>query len=638
MPDNTSPYQLHCAQLTWQPNDIPFALPFSDTYYTVQNGLAETQYVFLTHNQLTKRWQALHQHQHPLFTIGETGFGTGLNFLASWQLWRTIAPANARLHFISVEKYPLHTKDLQRALAIWPTLKPLSKQLLDHYPTLVPGHHCLKFDDDKITLHLWLGDANECLAQWSASTRIDAWFLDGFAPAQNPSMWDMALLQQIAKYSHTGTSFATFTAAGNVRRNLIKQGFTVKKKPGYGHKRDMLCGHYTGTAQLPTHHQPVNPTKRITIIGGGLAGVLSAHALARRGYRVTILERQAKLAQGASGNPQAVLYTRLSADTNHFLQFTLHSYLYALRFYHNLAKQGGLANNSHDFCGVLQLADSDQRRRLWPKLRQAFAHHDRLVQFANAEQASALAGMAIPYSGWYFPTSGWLSPHAVCAQLSKHHAITVKPLSEVIELNYQQQCWHIIGTQQQLMDQADIVIIANSIDALRLTPTLHLPLKPVRGQITMLPTNPYMAALRTVICYQGHMLPAIDRQHHIGATFIRDAHDTAPHMADHQHNLHTLLATLPGSFPEVMQAGFDVSSLSGWVGLRCTTPDRLPLAGPLTKDSHYTRHPNLYVNVGHGSRGLATIPLCSEIIATIINREPSPVSKLFQQALDPARF
>lgn len=219
----------------------PYASVFQDVYFSTDNGLEETKFVFLTQNDLATRFKDL---KNSNFTIAETGFGTGLNFLSTWQLWSELAVADSCLHFISVEKFPLNIDDIRQALAYWPTLGDFSSQLLAQYQQLTPGLHQLSFADGKVTLSLLIGDVAEMLPQMNMS--IDAWFLDGFSPAKNPDMWSATLFQNMARLSHPLTTFATFTSAGDVRRGLQAVGFQVIKLAGFGKKREMLRGHFVG--------------------------------------------------------------------------------------------------------------------------------------------------------------------------------------------------------------------------------------------------------------------------------------------------------------------------------------------------------------------------------------------------------
>ena len=183
------------AQLEWHENQ-PYSSEFGDIYFSSDSGLDETQYVFLAHNQLKTRWGNLKEDH---FTIAETGFGTGLNFLCTWKLWRETAPPCARLHFISTEKCPLNIDDLQKALSLWTTLSEFSDALINQYQLVSKAWHRLMFDDGRVILTLLIGDANASLPKFKGA--VDAWFLDGFSPAKNPGMWQNSLFEEVANHS-----------------------------------------------------------------------------------------------------------------------------------------------------------------------------------------------------------------------------------------------------------------------------------------------------------------------------------------------------------------------------------------------------------------------------------------------------
>lgn len=237
--------QFSTAEIQWRDGQ-PYSTAFEDVYFSSDNGLLETEYVFISGNHLAPRWHSLKQ---PLFRIIETGFGTGLNFLCSVQQWLKHAPADAVLEFISVEKYPLQSADLQQALQQWPQLNDYSSVLLQHYDQLIAEGYC-SLVNGRIQLKLRLGDALQKLAELDTATPADAWFLDGFAPSKNPEMWQDTLFTQMARLSKSGTSFATFTSAGAVRRGLAAAGFQVNKQPGFGKKREMLTGVYSGITHV----------------------------------------------------------------------------------------------------------------------------------------------------------------------------------------------------------------------------------------------------------------------------------------------------------------------------------------------------------------------------------------------------
>jgi tRNA 5-methylaminomethyl-2-thiouridine biosynthesis bifunctional protein len=678
-----SPYYLKLAALQWQRDDTPLATDFNDVYFQKDQPLEESEFVFLKNNQLQQRFAALTENKQQSFCIAETGFGTGLNFLASYKLWRQLAPSNCHLHFISTEKHPLRPADLRRALARWPQLQPLSDELLDSYPVLLPGHHRIDFNNNSVHLHLLLGDAVDALqglrtsdlaiAGDTANFCVDAWFLDGFAPDKNPSLWNESLYRTMAQLSRDGTTVATITALSEVRRGLIAQGFAVKNEPGFNHST-MLCGRFeraTATATEPANSPrkkgpralwyvpAATPTvtdseRSAIVIGGGLAGTSTAYALANRGWRVNLIERSAELAKGASGNSQGMLYTKLSVDPGLLNHFNLNSYLYALRYYHNLQKHQLLNTEALNFCGMLQLANNTKQKKILHQLQAEFSQQPDLVQFLDPAQASAISGVAIEHPGCYFPGSGWLAPAALCQLWAQHPSITVSYDCAALSLRHEQQ-WQVLAENQHTLASAAVVVIANSYDANSFAQSQHLPLKTIRGQVTTLPTNPALSRLKTVVCHDGYITPAVAGVHNIGATFNPSAKNLDINDSDQATNIDRLLASIPS-----LAAGDSTlkqSPLQGRAGQRCMTPDYLPMVGPvpdrqafihdygaLRKDANTAidslgqYFPGLYINVAHGSRGLTSTPLCSELLAAQINQHLPPMSRDMIKGLNPARF
>lgn len=222
--------------LLWKDGQ-PWSARFDDRYFSADSGIDETRHVFLQGNRLAERFAALADRQR--FCIGETGFGTGLNFLCAWQLFEQAAPAGAALTFHGVEAHPLDTGTLRTALALWPSLQAQAQALCAAWPGEAPGRHRLDFG--RVQLQLDLDDVAAALPRWAAHS-IDAWFLDGFAPATNPAMWSEPVLAEVARTARPGATLATYTSAGWVRRGLQRAGFQVRRVPGFGSKREMLVG------------------------------------------------------------------------------------------------------------------------------------------------------------------------------------------------------------------------------------------------------------------------------------------------------------------------------------------------------------------------------------------------------------
>ena len=235
---------MQTAHIEWRKNQ-PYSIDYNDIYFSTEDGLKESHAVFIDKNNLVNRFKDLSE---PLFTIIETGFGTGLNFLAIANCWCSYAPQHAALHYISIEKTPLNLADLTRAHALWPQLSTVSNALNEVYHQLNYGRNNFDVVASHINLELWIGDVNDALR--SINQLADAWVLDGFAPAKNQDMWTAQIFEHMARLSSSTTTFATFTSAGDVRRGLQAVGFNCTKHAGYGKKREMLSGVFTNSVSI----------------------------------------------------------------------------------------------------------------------------------------------------------------------------------------------------------------------------------------------------------------------------------------------------------------------------------------------------------------------------------------------------
>lgn len=608
------------AQLEWQDGQ-PYSTQFGDIYFSRESGIAETRHVFLQHNHLAERWAQLAPDS--FFVIGETGFGAGLNFLCAWQLWLQSAPDNARLHFVSTELHPLSAQDLRTALQLWPELKSLADELLAQYAILTPGWQRMSFARGRVTLTLLIGDACETLPQLNAS--VDAWFLDGFAPAKNPELWSDALFQSIARLSNPNATFATFTSAGAVRRGLQSVGFKVGKSEGFGRKREMLYG----KLPLPSFQRKLESSFRwnddnrhAIVIGGGIAGTATAHSLASRGWQVQLIERHPELAAEASGNRQGVLYARLSPKWSELGSLTLACYLYTLRRLQQLLPQG---DSTWRQCGVLQLAFSEAEAARQQALLQ-LGLPENLLHAINREQASQLAGVEVAADGLYFPTGGWICPPALCEVLVQSPNINVQH-HEVTELKHHNGLWQAWGGGV-LLASSPVIVVAGAASSNRFAQIAHLPLRSVRGQVTHLTATTLSQRLNTVICGEGFVAPQRAGMHTVGSSYQDGDSQTDVRVQDHLENLELLQQLSPALYQSL-----DAMPASGRAACRCSVPSNLPVVGEVA-----ARYPGLYVNTGHSSRGLVTGLLMGEVLAAEIENEPAPLPQNLLKAISPLRF
>ena len=646
------------AILSWSDTGVPSSDNFCDVYYSQDNGLEESRHVFLAGNDLPQRW---HEQSCTQFCIGELGFGTGLNFLLTWHAWREMPAPRPELHFLSIEKHPLTRRDLRRALSAWPTLSELAERLLAAYPAPLAGQHRLLLEPG-VRLDLWWEDADDALADLAGRGKalVDAWYLDGFAPTCNEAMWSQQVINAVAALCRPGASFATFTAAGHVRRKLDDAGFKVSKMPGYGRKRECLhgliarCGTPPASATLSPWDLPDNTQQRpdaVLIIGAGLAGCTTAAALADRGIDVILLD-QGALASGGSGNDQGVLYTRLSRKHSALVDFALQGFQFASSFYRDMFRAGELQPHlDGDLCGSFQ---QSQNAAEMAALHDALAGLEELAQVLDHEQASTVLGIEQPCAGYWYPGSGWLRPAAVCTALIARDNIRVVENCGPVTLRSEGTQWQAVADGQTLA-QASVAIVATGTGTTTLEQLRWLPLQTIRGQITELPAAQIPASLRAALCHEGYIAPARAGTHSIGASFNINITDPAARAEDNRDNLSKLAGAVPA-----WKASLDVLdpvTLQARVGFRCASPDYLPVVGPVPAYASFVRDfgdlrrnarqtipcrgpylPGLYINAAHGSRGLTSTPIAAELLASMICDEPLPFSRSQCRALSPARF
>ncbi len=211
--------------IEWRPGDLPASIRFGDPYFSLDDGLAEARHVFLSGNDLPARLC-------PGFGVAELGFGTGLNMLA---LALVAKGLTGPIRFTSFEAYPLSAPEIARALTAFPEANMVAGPFLAAWAM---GKR--QFSLGALEVDVVIGDARETLPRWQGMA--DAWFLDGFSPARNPELWSPELLTEVGRHTMPGGSFATYTAAGHVRRSLIAAGFAVTRLSGHGRKRHMTAG------------------------------------------------------------------------------------------------------------------------------------------------------------------------------------------------------------------------------------------------------------------------------------------------------------------------------------------------------------------------------------------------------------
>ncbi|WP_286239915.1 bifunctional tRNA (5-methylaminomethyl-2-thiouridine)(34)-methyltransferase MnmD/FAD-dependent 5-carboxymethylaminomethyl-2-thiouridine(34) oxidoreductase MnmC [Neptuniibacter halophilus] len=644
-------HNIRNALIRWCKDNSPHCATFDDIYFNPGAGADESRYVFIDGNRLTA--ESFPPDQQTLI-IAETGFGSGLNFLVTAKHILDSSAVPPNLHYLSVEKHPLTKEDLLKALSAWPEYSELAALLHTQYPPAAAGYHQLNFAEGRIKLTLMFGDAAESFSRLEG--QVDAWYLDGFAPAKNPDMWSPELFQQMARLSHPGTTFSTFTAAGVVRRGLKEVGFDVRKQKGFGRKREMLVGSYVGPK--PEHREgkpwfklPASNTKpeAVTVIGGGLSGCSTAWSLAQRGIKVRLIEKECELATAGSGNRQGALYAKLPVSWTHQGELHLTGFLHSVNLLNHLDPEHTLWSQ----CGVIQLATTEKEQQRQQSMLAQGLYPDSLVSYRSAGELSSIAGSRIESPGLFFPDAGWVSPRDFCHQLTTHPDIEIAH-AEVASISRQQEHWQIDTVTDQSF-AASHLIICNAELANRFEQTAHLPLKPIRGQVSITPESAIDPSLQTVVCGEGYISPAQEGRFCFGATFDLKGKERNVTLEDHQHNISKLSEALPDIAAQVSDVQ---DQLEGRTAFRCSTPDYMPMVGPapvadafietfaqLRKDRKWQfgnaipeHHPNLYINTGHGSKGLITCPISAELLAGMICNEPLLLPKPVIDTLNPARF
>ncbi|MFC3120519.1 bifunctional tRNA (5-methylaminomethyl-2-thiouridine)(34)-methyltransferase MnmD/FAD-dependent 5-carboxymethylaminomethyl-2-thiouridine(34) oxidoreductase MnmC [Agaribacter flavus] len=656
---------------------------FDDVYYSNDDGIAETQYVFIDGNQLKQKWL---NHKQSTFVIGETGFGTGLNImlvLQQFKQFRTDNPDHdlTHLHVISFEKYPLAQDILNEVAAQRPSLEAEYNALIDIYPPALSGHHRLDLVHFSSSIDLILGDINESIEEVYAyeSGNVDAWFLDGFAPSKNESMWQQRVFSNIARLSKVGASFATFTAAGAVKRGLQAAGFEITKRKGYGRKREMLVGTLIEKQSVWTKKQPpwftrdtgssegsskTHPaSKKVVIVGGGLAGATSSLELLRAGFQVTLVCADEAVARGASGNKIGGFYPQLQAEAGISSQFYAHSFLFARHWYDQLNEQQPF---EHDWCGVIQLGFNDNTRTRFHKMQQKDLWPDSFARVINTQEASEKANISLPFGGLYIPNAGWISPKSLTEACiaSCHHYEHFNLLTNTSLQSYylgktgspiKSTCRN--DTDQDLHVISDYLVIAAAAGS---SPFLsdNIPLRLTRGQVEYVKSTDDSAALNTVLCHKGYFTPAVDGRHALGSTYHKNERGTDYRLSDRDLNLHTHTQAMQDTdFAKCIDMFAREAEPIGRAAIRCSTPDHMPIIGnmpdflaqekqyvDLYKHNDFRRYrpsrvqKNVFLLTGLGSRGLTTAPILARTLRAQITQSCLPLPNSLLKALQPNRY
>ena len=597
--------------IDWKDDGTPVAREAGDVYFTAGDGLAETRAVFLKGCGLPEAWTGRDE-----FTIAETGFGTGLNFLALCELWQANRPhPDAWLHFVSFEGFPLTRDDAARALNIWPELKPYADRLLAAWPGPIRRVHHEVWQDLGITLTLHLGDIHDTLPQ--SRFQADAWFLDGFSPAKNEAMWSSDLYGLIATRSKPGAVIGTFTVAGAVRRGLADAGFNVAKAQGHGRKRERL---EATLLNPPTSAQDVyglrgsaSTAKRIAILGAGIASASAAHALSVRGANVTVFD-PAGIASGASGNPLALLMPRLDAGDTVQARLLIDAYLAARQTYSGM-------DGAHE-TSVRQMPKDTAELSRFAKLLA-----DPPLPLEDLE--------AISGGGLLHKRAMILEPQKIVASLLEGVRVQIGTVN--IDLRNRT----VNG------ETFDAIIMANAMSAIQQFDWLKL-----EGRLGQVEFVTGATRVEADALASGHYALALNDERLWGATFEKIPQDADATTSDtaREDNAEALKKLSPWWRRDAKD-----HQVTSRAAIRATTADRLPLIGAVPNleamleafsglrtgraaEADAPLLPGIFLVNGFGARGFTWGPWAGRILAAMCLGGPVAAEVSALEAISPSRL
>jgi tRNA 5-methylaminomethyl-2-thiouridine biosynthesis bifunctional protein len=623
-------------RLRFKDPKTPYSESFDDLYFSKDVGMEESHYVYLEGSGVLAAIQEKRSHIH----VGEIGFGVGLNFLLTLRAFLQENSSEQTLHYISAEKFPIEAEDLFTLYQAYPDLLPYAEMLLKQYPLLTPGMHRLWFGEGRVILDLLIGDAEACFSRFDF--KVDFWYWDGFSPSKNPEAFSHELFTEVKKHSSVGAQGTTFTAAGWVRRGLEAQGFTVSKRPGHGKKRECLKAVIATVDTNPDKNPAwfsrenfsILKTKdQIAVVGAGLAGSAIARALAERGYQVTVYDGNG-IAERASSNSVGLFNVQLSKKPNPISQFSQASLAYFLREIVSL-------NIPHRF-GILR-QDPDALECLY-------------------SSAYPLPFYESRPDGVFLPQCGIVNPQKIVRLRLAHPKI--KFISEAItRVEKIGDRFQLFNSSKKKIGDADQVVYSIGSDLALCESVLenenvkNFPLRAIRGQTETLKPNPESAALKNTLVEDGYVTPvdsAITGHefHVLGATY------QAKEISSQQIELDCeKLVNEAKQKWEIFRNLQSQDVVSHKVGYRASTPDKLPLIGPVFRTSDVKNQyehalkgaplrdlpslivsPGEWVLLGLGSRGITYSSLAAEILASLMTGTSLPIEADLFTHLHPVRF
>jgi tRNA 5-methylaminomethyl-2-thiouridine biosynthesis bifunctional protein len=601
----------------WLPDGTPRSPRFGDLYRPTTGGLEQARHVFLGGCGLPAAWAG-----RPDWRILETGFGLGLNFLATWAAWREDPQRPALLHFASIEAWPVGAEDIVRSALPYAQLLPLAEQLAAQWYGLTLGTHRLAFDGGRVLLTLYIGDVADGLHQQPFAA--DSIFFDGFDPLLNPAMWALPVLKGAARHCRRGTQAATWSVAGELRRGLAQCGFMVQKADGLAPKRDRLMATYAPVWQTKgTALADVRKPGTCAVVGAGLAGAAVAASLARRGWDVAVLDAAAAAATGASGLPVGLLAPNFSPDDNLLSRLSRCGVRITFQQARELLREG----QDWQRTGTLELRPRGEARLNTA----ADAPHAAWTRDADATAFDA-AGLEPEEVAHWHERAGWIKPAFLVRAWLEQAGIAWRGNSAVGSIARAGERWQLCDASGRELASADIVVLAAALGTDSLLDR-KLALQAVRGQVSWAHEESSSSLPPFPVHGDGHVIPHVAMESgqawFCGSTFDRGDTSLAVRGADHDANLGRIRRLLPHVAAR-LEPAFAQGGVQAWTGVRCASVDRRPLLGEI--------EPGLWVSTAMGSRGLTFAALCAELLAGRLHGEPLPLDRRLAAALDVARL
>lgn len=660
------------AEIEWR-DGLPFSTEFNDVYFSIHGAIEESQHVFINGNQLRNDWKNRNQAQ---FFIAELGFGSGLNFLNTARHWHQNlcqTEKSQQLHYVAIEKRPFSISDFKKTSLLWPELLEFSQALYQNYPSQTYGRHQIYFEQWNLTLTLLfmpIEDALDDLIKESAyqqdKIQFDHWYLDGFAPTKNSSMWGLENSKKIAKLSKVGTRLATYSVAGVVKRPLIETGFELSKVKGFAIKREMLTGILTKpfSDRAPAkfinlkHESPwfhikqsdihkSSNKKKIAIIGSGIAGCTTAYTLAQKGYSCDLFESNSDIAQGASGSAAGIFHPQLTSDMNAGSQYNWQAYLSLLRFFSSLTEKEKNA----------VILSQGIERFLKDKIVSR-----KLIHLSKDLAISDWIGESLLFPKnnrcVSFPDSATIDMPALCKLLLKKipdSQLSIKKQTQITDIESEDRQWVLVSKNKRYC-YSQVIFCGGAKSSL--LDKLNISTSNIsRGQTCYFRSDKLANNIKNTLMESVYLVPRENNFFQLGTTFedFEDDNLNRDSQTDMLTRASDFLKDL--NLPFLTKEEIDNIQLKGTIGYRLHTSDRMPLVGPainqkklkndfknlgqsrITRDSvSYYNLPGLWINSAYGSHGLLFSLLASEHLTSLMTNNISPLQSQLSEALHPARF